>query len=47
MTLGFANSKSRLRMILLYQAACIVQGIVIGTGNKVEDFGVGFLHKVW
>ena len=43
--LGFANSKSRLRMILLYQVASKFKGIVIGTGNKVEDFGVGFFTK--
>ena len=43
--LGFANSKSRLRMILLYQAAASFSGIVVGTGNKVEDFGVGFFTK--
>ena len=43
--LGFANSKSRLRMILLYQAASSYSGIVVGTGNKVEDFGVGFFTK--
>ena len=43
--LGFANSKSRLRMILLYQAAASFSGIVVGTGNKIEDFGVGFFTK--
>jgi NAD+ synthase len=43
--LGFANTKSRLRMITLYQAAASVGGIVVGTGNKVEDFGVGFYTK--
>ena len=43
--LGFANSKSRLRMTLLYQIAQSSSGIVIGTGNKVEDFGVGFYTK--
>jgi|TARA_B110000858_G_scaffold127963_1_gene145549 NAD+ synthase len=43
--LGFANSKSRLRMMLLYQAAASSSGIVVGTGNKVEDFGVGFFTK--
>jgi len=42
---GFANSRSRLRMITLYQIAQAVQGIVVGTGNKVEDFGVGFYTK--
>ena len=43
--LGFANSKSRLRMIMLYQSAASESGIVVGTGNKVEDFGVGFYTK--
>jgi NAD+ synthase len=42
---SFANSKSRLRMITLYQVAGSTNGIVIGTGNKVEDFGVGFYTK--
>ena len=32
--LGFANSKSRLRMMLLYQIAQSSSGIVVGTGNK-------------
>tara|TARA_Y100000996_G_scaffold411225_1_gene394966 strand:+ start:180 stop:941 length:762 start_codon:yes stop_codon:yes gene_type:complete len=43
--LGFANSKSRLRMTMLYQSAASESGIVVGTGNKVEDFGVGFYTK--
>jgi NAD+ synthase len=43
--LGFANSKSRIRMMTLYQVAQSVNGIVVGTGNKVEDFGVGFFTK--
>lgn len=43
--LGFANTKSRLRMITLYQIASSVGGVVVGTGNKVEDFGVGFYTK--
>jgi len=43
--LAFANSKSRLRMVTLYQIAASTNGIVIGTGNKVEDFGVGFYTK--
>lgn len=43
--LSFANSRSRLRMITLYQIASSVNGIVIGTGNKVEDFGIGFYTK--
>ncbi len=43
--LGFANSKARLRMMTLYQVAASNHGLVIGTGNKVEDFGVGFYTK--
>ena len=43
--LGFANTKSRLRMVTLYQIAAAQNGIVVGTGNKVEDFGVGFYTK--
>jgi len=43
--LAFANTKSRLRMITLYQIATSKGGIVVGTGNKVEDFGVGFYTK--
>ena len=39
---GFANSRARLRMTTLYQVAAANKGIVVGTGNKVEDFGVGF-----
>jgi NAD+ synthase len=43
--LGFANSRSRLRMVTLYQIAQSMGGLVVGTGNKVEDFGVGFYTK--
>jgi len=43
--LGLANSRARLRMTTLYQIAAANQGIVVGTGNKVEDFGVGFYTK--
>jgi NAD+ synthase len=43
--LASANSKSRLRMTTLYHIASTVNGIVVGTGNKVEDFGVGFYTK--
>lgn len=43
--LGMANSRSRLRMVTLYQIAQTVGGLVVGTGNKVEDFGVGFYTK--
>jgi NAD+ synthase len=43
--LAFANSRARLRMTTLYQVAGANNGIVVGTGNKVEDFGVGFYTK--
>jgi len=43
--LAFANSRARLRMVTLYQVAGANNGIVVGTGNKVEDFGVGFYTK--
>jgi NAD+ synthase len=43
--LGMANSKARIRMTTLYQVAAANKGIVVGTGNKVEDFGVGFYTK--
>ena len=43
--LALANSRSRLRMTALYQVAQEHNGIVVGTGNKVEDFGVGFYTK--
>ena len=42
---GFANSRARLRMATVYQVAAANKGIVVGTGNKVEDFGVGFYTK--
>lgn len=43
--LAFANSRARLRMMTLYQIAQSHNGLVVGTGNKVEDFGVGFFTK--
>ena len=43
--LALANTRSRLRMVTLYQVATMNKGIVVGTGNKVEDFGVGFYTK--
>lgn len=43
--LAFANTRARLRMTALYQIAQFNNGIVVGTGNKVEDFGVGFFTK--
>ena len=42
---GMANSRARIRMTTLYQVAAATSGIVVGTGNKVEDFGVGFYTK--
>ena len=42
---GMANSRARLRMSTLYQVAAANNGIVVGTVNKVEDFGVGFYTK--
>ena len=42
---GLANSRARLRMSTLYQVAASNSGIVVGTGNKVEDFGIGFYTK--
>ena len=42
---GMAKSSARLRMTTLYQVAAAYYGIVVGTGNKVEDFGVGFYTK--
>ena len=42
---GFANSRARLRMATLYQVAAANNGIVVGTGNKIEDFGIGFHTK--
>lgn len=43
--LAWANSRARLRMMTLYQIAQSHSGLVVGTGNKVEDFGVGFFTK--
>ena len=43
--LAYANSRARLRMMTLYQIAQSMRGIVVGTGNRVEDFGVGFFTK--
>lgn len=43
--LAGANSRARLRMMTLYQIAQCHGGIVVGTGNRVEDFGVGFFTK--
>jgi NAD+ synthase len=43
--LASANSRARLRMMTLYQVAQCHGGLVVGTGNRVEDFGVGFFTK--
>ena len=43
--LAEANTRSRLRMVTLYHMAAKYSGIVVGTGNKVEDFGIGFYTK--
>ena len=43
--LGLANSKSRIRMMTLYQVATKQNSLVVGTGNRVEDFGIGFFTK--
>lgn len=43
--LGLANTRSRLRMTTLYYYAGIYNLLVAGTGNKIEDFGIGFFTK--
>lgn len=43
--LAMANSRSRLRMLTLYAIGQSNNCLVVGTGNKVEDFGVGFYTK--
>ena len=43
--LAMANSRSRIRMTTLYAIAQNENKIVVGTGNKIEDFGVGFFTK--
>lgn len=43
--LTMANTRSRLRMMTLYAIASHRRLLVVGTGNKVEDFGVGFFTK--
>ena len=43
--LAFANTRARLRMTTLYYYGQLHQLLVAGTGNKVEDFGVGFFTK--
>ena len=43
--LTMANTRARLRMTTLYSFACHCKMLVAGTGNKVEDFGIGFFTK--
>lgn len=43
--LALANTRSRLRMTALYYIAQINKSLVLGTGNKIEDFGIGFFTK--
>jgi NAD+ synthase len=43
--IALANTRARIRMSTLYLIAGNSNGIVVGTGNKVEDFGVGFFTK--
>jgi len=43
--LSLANTRARIRMSTLYLIASSSKGIVVGTGNKIEDFGVGFFTK--
>lgn len=44
-TLALANTRARIRMTTLYQIAGSKNGLVIGTGNKIEDFCIGFFTK--
>ena len=43
--LALANSRSRLRMVALYAVSSTHRMLVCGTGNRVEDFGIGFFTK--
>ena len=43
--MALVNTRSRLRMTTLYAVAQTNEWLVIGTGNKVEDFGIGFFTK--
>ena len=43
--LAYANARARIRMSTLYLVAGNSNGLVVGTGNKIEDFGVGFFTK--
>ena len=42
---ALANTRARLRMLTLYYFASLNNYVVVGTGNKVEDFGIGFFTK--
>src|SRR5690606_35395530 len=43
--MALANTRARLRMATLYYFAALHKYLVAGTGNKIEDFGVGFFTK--
>ena len=43
--MSLANTRARLRMTTLYYFAALKKYLVAGTGNKVEDFGIGFYTK--
>ena len=43
--LALANTRARLRMTALYSVAAQRRSLVVGTGNKIEDFGIGFYTK--
>ena len=43
--LSLANTRARIRMTTLYMIAGSSNGLVVGTGNKIEDFGVGFFTR--
>ena len=43
--MSLVNTRARLRMATLYYFAALMGRLVLGTGNKVEDFGVGFFTK--
>ncbi len=43
--MALVNTRARLRMTTLYYFAALEGALVLGTGNKVEDFGIGFFTK--
>lgn len=43
--MSLANTRARLRMTTLYYYAALNRQLVLGTGNKIEDFGIGFYTK--